>query len=503
MSCRRAFSRPIGWVGVDAATVSLAAVATAVAGGVADGRRPSAGWAAAFAGASLLAYAARGLYQVRLRMDLLDQARRIVVGTTVAAAFVIAARALLTGAGVGSGESIREWAFACAFVAAGRLAVCRLTSAGSSAPELLRRTLIVGAGRIGRLVAKRLLDAPEFGLRPIAFLDKEPLVDASPDLDLPIVGASWDLDEAVKQFDVQQVIVTFSTAPSDVLLRVIRRCDELGIDVSVVPRLFERMPKRYMVEHIGGIPLVSPGRPDPHAWQFAVKYAADRLIAGMLLLLVAPLLLAITAAVLVSSGPPVLFRQTRVCRDGRRFQMLKFRSMRGANDPGLLLRTAFGDLLGPGGIEGEDRRTRVGVFLRKTSLDELPQLLNVLKGEMSLVGPRPERPEYVSVFQRRVYRYGDRHRVKSGITGWAQIHGLRGRTSVTDRVEWDNYYIENFSLWLDLEIALKTVRVLCRSLRRSPSRERLNVEPVAVGWDDPPALLPLVRQRPPRPSGSG
>ena len=114
-------------------------------------------------------------------------------------------------------------------------------------------------------------------------------------------------------------------------------------------------------------------------------------------------------------------------------------------------------MLGPGGVEGaEDRRTRVGTLLRRTSLDELPQLLNVVKGDMSLVGPRPERPQFVSEFQHTVYRYDDRHRVKSGITGWAQVHGLRGKTSLADRAEWDNFYIENFSLWLDLKIALKT-----------------------------------------------
>jgi lipopolysaccharide/colanic/teichoic acid biosynthesis glycosyltransferase len=115
------------------------------------------------------------------------------------------------------------------------------------------------------------------------------------------------------------------------------------------------------------------------------------------------------------------------------------------------------DDVGPGGVEGEDRRTRLGAFLRASSIDELPQIINVLRGEMSLVGPRPERPKFVSQFERNIYRYGDRHRVKSGITGWAQVHGLRGKTSITDRAEWDNFYIENFSLWLDMKIMLLTL----------------------------------------------
>jgi lipopolysaccharide/colanic/teichoic acid biosynthesis glycosyltransferase len=139
--------------------------------------------------------------------------------------------------------------------------------------------------------------------------------------------------------------------------------------------------------------------------------------------------------------------------------MLKFRSMRPPSDPHEL---QFSKDTAPGGIEGKDRRTRVGSFLRRTSLDELPQLINVLRGEMSLVGPRPERPEFVQYFSENVYRYGDRHRVKSGITGWAQVNGLRGKTSLADRVEWDNYYIENFSLWLDLKILLLTVPEVLR-----------------------------------------
>src|SRR5262249_18662119 len=130
------------------------------------------------------------------------------------------------------------------------------------------------------------------------------------------------------------------------------------------------------------------------------------------------------------------------------------------------------EVLGPGGVEGDDRRTRVGTFLRRSSLDELPQLLNVLNGDMSLVGPRPERPEFVSEFEQTIYRYGDRHRVKSGITGWAQVHGLRGRTSLADRAEWDNYYIENFSLWLGVQIVLMTARAVVRSFARVQEANR-------------------------------
>ena len=154
----------------------------------------------------------------------------------------------------------------------------------------------------------------------------------------------------------------------------------------------------------------------------------------------------------------------RIGLDGRGFEILKFRSMKLATqEEAEAGRRAIADGSAPGGVEGVDRRTRAGTILRKTAIDELPQLVNVLKGEMSIVGPRPERPEFVSRFERDVYRYGDRHRIKSGITGWAQVHGLRGKTSIDDRAEWDNWYVENFSLWLDVKILVLTVTALVRA----------------------------------------
>ena len=158
----------------------------------------------------------------------------------------------------------------------------------------------------------------------------------------------------------------------------------------------------------------------------------------------------------------MLFRQRRIGRDGREFEMLKFRSMR--VERGRRRRrqppptsSRYAAISVPAVRRATDRRTRVGTLMRRSSLDELPQFFNVLRGEMSLVGPRPERPEFVEQFGTRIARYDDRHRVKSGITGWAQVNGLRGKTSLRDRVEWDNYYIENWSLWLDLKILLMTL----------------------------------------------
>jgi lipopolysaccharide/colanic/teichoic acid biosynthesis glycosyltransferase len=200
-------------------------------------------------------------------------------------------------------------------------------------------------------------------------------------------------------------------------------------------------------------------------WPFALKHAVDRVIAFLGLLSLAPLLLVIFLGVYLGSSGPVIFRQRRVSRGGETFDLFKFRTM--LEDADL---ASFTPVLGaaPGGIEGADRRTAFGRRLRASSLDELPQLFNVLRGEMSLIGPRPERPEYVQRFNREVPRYTERHRVKSGITGWAQANGLRGQTSIAGRVELDNYYIDNWSLGLELRTLALTVVELLR-LRDEPA----------------------------------
>jgi exopolysaccharide biosynthesis polyprenyl glycosylphosphotransferase len=280
----------------------------------------------------------------------------------------------------------------------------------------------------------------------------------------PVLGSLSDLPRVVEETGARHVILAFLSRPDHVLIPLVRQCEERGIEISIVPRLFDSINVRVGLEHLGGLPLHGLRPWDTKGWQFAVKHALDRVAAALLILLTSPLLLAIAIAVKLSSPGPVLFRQRRVGRDGRSFEILKFRSMRveggsSALDPALIAEQDRG----PGGVEGADRRTRVGTFLRRTSLDELPQLFNVLKGEMSIVGPRPERPAFAEAFGQSIRRYDDRHRVKSGITGWAQVNGFRGQTSLGDRVEWDNYYIENWSLWLDLQILVKTVGVLFRA----------------------------------------
>ena len=415
-------------------------------------------WPALFAAIVIYLSYLRRTYAPRVKLDVLEDLWATGSVVAVATSGIVALRVLLENApATAASHTARLGIIAAAAVAAGRTLADLWQSHMRRQGRALVPTLIVGAGHVGRTTAKRLLDHPELGLKPIGFLDKKPREVNGSEPTLAVLGASWDFDRVVEEYGVGQVIITFSTAPSKVLIRIVNQCEESGISVALVPRLFEKVTRRLTIEHLGGLPLITAHPSNPRGWQFTIKYAFYRMVAFTLLLVLGPVLIACAIGVLLSLGRPILFRQRRVGCDGQEFEMLKFRSMRPnphdseSTAPDLPADTA------PGGVDDENRMTRVGTFLRNTSLDELPQLLNVLKGEMSLVGPRPERPEFVEVFEPRVYRYYDRHRVKAGITGWAQVNGLRGRTSLSERVEWDNYYIENASLWLDLKIVGWTI----------------------------------------------
>jgi exopolysaccharide biosynthesis polyprenyl glycosylphosphotransferase len=417
-------------------------------------------WLALFPLLTFAIMGARGLYRPRVFLRVLDDLRVVVTATALAAMVVLSLRIVAADDPWVAAQTARIWAFASVYLVAGRIVLSWGELQARRTGESVRPTLIVGAGHVGRLTARRLQEHPELGLRPVGFLDKEPREANADEDDLPVLGASWDLDRVVADYEVSHVLLSFSTAPSHVLLRVLRRCQELGVEVSMVPRFYEKVVGHIGIEYLGGIPLMTAQPTNPRSWQFAAKYVVDRFVAALLLVLVAPVLLLSALAVWATMGRPIFFRQRRAGLDGRVFEILKFRSMRPPVGENGSVELPSGTA--PGGVEGDDRRTRVGAFLRRTSLDELPQLWNVLKGEMSLVGPRPERPEYVDLFTGQINRYGERHRVKAGITGWAQVHGLRGRTSLEDRVEWDNYYIENWSLWLDVKILLLTVLAVFR-----------------------------------------
>lgn len=222
--------------------------------------------------------------------------------------------------------------------------------------------------------------------------------------------------------------------------------------------------------------MASMDAPRCAGWRLAAKDAADRSAALVLLLAVMPLLVAIIVALRFSSSEPVIFRQKRVGRGGQLFEILKFRTMTGAAPGAPVLERG----LAPGGAEGADRRTRLGNWLRASSLDELPQLVNVLKGEMSLIGPRPERPEFAAAFAAELGDYAARHRMKAGMTGWAQANGSRGNTSIAERVALDNYYIDNWSFALELRTLALTAGELARFRDRPPAQAKQLEQPASA-----------------------
>jgi len=215
----------------------------------------------------------------------------------------------------------------------------------------------------------------------------------------------------------------------------------------VFPDVFQIMATEVSIGDLGGLPLLTMRDVALRGWRLTVKRAMDVAISGTGLVVISPLMLLTALLIKLDSRGPVFFVQERTGLDGRPFLMLKFRSMR-----------QDAEAHGPGWTTEDDpRRTRLGSIIRKLSVDELPQLINVLLGDMSLVGPRPEQPAYVEQFRRNIPRYMDRHREKAGLTGWAQVNGLRGDTSITERTKYDLWYIENWSLWLDINIIIRTV----------------------------------------------
>ena len=391
------------------------------------------------------------LYRSRLSMSLLDDAPRLAGRWFAAAAITILVQAAFTQL---YWDLVRvKWEIvAAAAVTLGLVLVLR--AVGYSVVRTLRRqrrvrhrTLILGAGRVGAQLADILLDHPEYGLHPIGFLDSDPWLGPK-ELPLPILGGTDGLYHVLTDHDVNNVVVAFGSMRESALVDVIRTCDRLDTEIFLVPRLFELHHVSDDMDTVWGMPLVRLRRAARRSRGWQVKRAFDVLVSTVALVVLSPILLLAAIAVRLEGGPGIIFRQERVGVDGRRFQVMKFRSLRPVDET---------ESQTNWNIAHDGRLGPVGRFLRKSSIDELPQLINILKGEMSMVGPRPERPHFVDQFCEAYPRYVARHRVPSGLTGWAQINGLRGDTSIADRARFDNYYIENWSLWLDVKIMLRTV----------------------------------------------
>lgn len=307
------------------------------------------------------------------------------------------------------------------------------------------RVLIVGAGDAGQQMVRRAQASPGLGYRIVGFADDMPGVERV--RGAPILGSSADLGTIIDRYNISEVIIAQPDAEHEELLELVDCCLDRQITIQIFPSAFQIMASEVHLGDLNGLPLLTVRDTALRGWRLGLKRGVDIIVAGASLVILSPVMLLMAILIKLDSPGPVFYVQERMGLDARPFPMIKFRTMR---------KDAEAET-GPVWATADDpRKTRLGSFLRRTSLDELPQFINVLLGEMSIVGPRPERPVFVREFQQEIPRYIHRHREKAGITGWAQVNGLRGDTSIEERTKYDLWYTEHWSLWLDFKIMLKT-----------------------------------------------
>jgi Undecaprenyl-phosphate glucose phosphotransferase len=309
-----------------------------------------------------------------------------------------------------------------------------------------RTALIIGSGDLGRAVVDRLEARREYGIQPVGILSAGPDELGRSVGSVEVIGRYAELEQIMAERQIDQVYIALPLDQHDEIRPILKTLSTTTADVKVVPDLYQFMTLHGGVEEIDGIPVVALRHGPVHGWDAVAKRAFDLFFGTLILVAASPVMLVAALLVKLTSKGPVFYAQERMGLDGRTFSILKFRSMRtDAEAAGAKWATAE-----------DDRVTAIGALLRKYSLDELPQFINVLRGDMSLVGPRPERPVFIETFKMHIPGYNLRHKVKAGITGLAQVEGWRGSTSLEKRIERDLYYIEHWSLWLDFTILVRT-----------------------------------------------
>lgn len=317
----------------------------------------------------------------------------------------------------------------------------------------LERVLIVGDGEPAELVYARIREAPELGYRVVGFIGDERAQRGEASV-APVLGFLPDVAQVVRAHRVGEVIIAQPGISHTQLVELVTGCTREHVNIKIVPDIFELMAREVETSELMGLPLMRVRDVALRGWGRVLKRGMDVVVGWTLLVLLSPIMLLVAFLVKITSpAGSVMFVQERVGLDGHPFFMIKYRSMR----PDAEAET------GPvWATPGDERRTPLGAFMRRFSIDEMPQLVNVLLGEMSMVGPRPERPEFVALFERIIPRYQERHREKAGVTGWAQVNGLRGQTSIEERTKYDLFYVENWSLAFDIKILLKTIGTVLR-----------------------------------------
>jgi exopolysaccharide biosynthesis polyprenyl glycosylphosphotransferase len=343
-----------------------------------------------------------------------------------------------------------SWAFTIVLVTLGRLLNSRLRWSLQSQGVGAARVLIVGTGDTGRMVLRAIRRSPGLGYEVVGMVSQDSKAEKA---DVPVLGTTEELPSLIASEAIDEVIIALPEATSGEMLPIISDCHKAKVATRVYPSAFQLITSDLSIGHLGGLPLLTVRDTVLRGWRLTLKRAMDVVGSTVGLVLLSPFLLLLALLIKLDSAGPAFYTQERMGLDEKRFQVIKFRSMKeGAEDE-----------TGPVWATKEDpRRTRFGAFLRRFSLDELPQFINVFLGEMSLVGPRPERPMFVEQFKQVIPRYVERHQEKAGMTGWAQVNGLRGDTSIVERTKYDLYYIENWSIFFDLKILIRTAFTFLR-----------------------------------------
>jgi len=391
-------------------------------------------------------FRARGLYEPLRTGSMLREVGAVIGGMTMTVVVLLAADAALRSnlsRGVMGVFFVMGTGSVVALRLVGRSILRRMRRKGYN----LRYVLVVGAGDLARETIESIHGHPEAGLRVIGALSNESSLHGRTIQGVRVMGEYAAVKSVLSEHSVDQVVIALPREDAPHLEKILADLDDELVTVRLIPDLLHVMTLRSSVEDLDGLPVINLRESPLVGWAGLQKRSFDVLATCAALTLAGPLLGLIAAAVWLSSGRPILYSQERMGLDGRVFRMLKFRTMG---------RDAESETGPVWTTERDPRRTRLGSFLRKTSLDELPQLWNVLRGDMSLVGPRPERPVFIEQFRREIPGYMLRHKVKSGLTGWAQIHGWRGNTSLHERVEHDIYYIQNWTVGLDVRILFMT-----------------------------------------------
>ncbi|MBT4290796.1 MAG: undecaprenyl-phosphate glucose phosphotransferase [Deltaproteobacteria bacterium] len=309
----------------------------------------------------------------------------------------------------------------------------------------LRRILIIGSGYTAKNLVIKLNNNHGLGLYQIGLVSEH---EKNKDINLNVIGNYPDIPEIIAKYNVDQVFIALDSNQQSDLAVINKNLAEQMVDLHIVPDVYHTLNINPEIAELDGLPIIVLRQSNVGGWDRVFKRIFDLVVALCSIIVVFPLWIIIPLVIKLTSRGPVFFKQERMGLDGKSFHMLKFRSMQvnAESETGAVW-----------AIKGDARTTKIGAFLRKTSLDEIPQLFNVIQGTMSIVGPRPERPVFISEFKTQIPNYMLRHKMKAGITGWAQVNGWRGNTSLEKRIECDIYYLTHWSIWFDIKIFILTI----------------------------------------------